>query len=181
LISTSWNTPSRGSETTTNAGELSTVPVAQLGWQLLTVNVPLPLAVVPQEDHVTEDIVMSPAHPISRVTGRTWGFDPALHGSTVGAFPADTAGGEAFVGGDGDVTGATEALVTTLLPDVGDPGELMANPREKPTPRPANTAAATPVRTTTLRRMANTPPFRGAVDRGGTVRAPRPRWFPTWR
>jgi hypothetical protein len=72
VISTSWKTPPRGSETTTNAGELLRDPVAQLGRQLCQVNVPLPSPVpLPQVDHVTADMDMSPAQPMSMVFGRT--------------------------------------------------------------------------------------------------------------
>jgi hypothetical protein len=64
MITTSWKTPPRGSETTTNAGELLTVPVAQLGWQLLTVNVPLPFPLLfPQDDQVMADSDTSAVQP----------------------------------------------------------------------------------------------------------------------
>jgi hypothetical protein len=54
VITTCWKTPATGSETTTNAGELVTLPVAQAGSQSFRLNVPLPEPeVVPHADHVT--------------------------------------------------------------------------------------------------------------------------------
>lgn len=156
VISTSWNTPSTGSESTTNAGELLRVPAEQVGWQLFKVNVPLPSAVVPQVDQVTADIETWPSHPMSRVCGRTRAFDPGVHDMTLGGLAAD-GGGEAVLVGDGDpseateATEATDASVTTLPPEVAEPGELMVNPTKNPVPRAPKTAAATPSRTTTLR------------------------------
>lgn len=150
VISTSWKTPPRGSETTTNAGELLRVPAAQLGRQLFKVNVPLPSAVLPQLDHVTVDIEISPAQPMSRVSGRTWGFDPGVHDITVGSLAADVAGRDAVVAA-GEASSATEASVTTWPPDGGERWELRASPAEKPIARAARTAAATPSRTTMLR------------------------------
>jgi hypothetical protein len=68
----SWYTPPTGSETTTNAGELPPLPVAQLGWQLFTVTVPLPeAALAPQLDHVTLDTDMCPSQPKSILVGRS--------------------------------------------------------------------------------------------------------------
>jgi len=56
---------------TTNAAELLTRPAAQLGRQFFTVNVPLPDPVLlPQDDHVTFEIAISPLQPISMVVGR---------------------------------------------------------------------------------------------------------------
>jgi hypothetical protein len=154
VISTSWKTPLRGSETTTNAGELLRDPLAQLGRQLRQVNVPLPSpALLPQVDHVTADMVMSPAQPMSMDFGRTWGFCPGWHDTTVGALAAGAMGGDTVPVVEWDGTEATEAFVTTLTADVEGPGELMANPTAKPMPRAATTTAATPARTAVLRRI----------------------------
>jgi hypothetical protein len=137
------------------------VPVAQLGRQLFTVSVPLPSAVLPlHSDHVTPDIDTAPAHPMSMEVGRTSCFGPGRQDITEGALVAGATGAHAVVVLECDDTEATEALVTTLPADIEGAGELRANPTAKPTPRAARTAAATPIRTTELRRILITCAFR---------------------
>jgi hypothetical protein len=66
VISTSWNAPPEGCDTTTNAGDLLTIPAAQPDRQLFTITVPLPIPpLLPQVDHVTAEIeTLLPAQPM---------------------------------------------------------------------------------------------------------------------
>jgi hypothetical protein len=181
VISTCWKTPPWGSETTTKAGELLTDPAAQLGRQLCTVIVPLPSPVLlPQVDHVTSEIATSPAQPTSMDVGRTWGFCPGRHDATVGSVDDGAMGGDAVLVGECDGTEATEASVTTLTADVEGPGELMANPTAKPMPRAARTTAATPTRTTVLRRIVTTWTSRCAKEGDGVRGAGRLGFLTRW-
>jgi hypothetical protein len=139
--------------------------MAQLGRQLCKVSVPLPSPVLfPHSDHVTPDMDMSPAQPISTVCGRTRGFGPGRHDTTVGTLTAGLKGADTAAVVEWDGTEATEASVTTLPADVEGAGELMANPTAKPTPRAARTAAVAPARRTVLRRIVITCTFRLAEE-----------------
>ena len=112
--------PSTGSETTTKAGELRALPVAQFGWQVFTARVPLPDPVlVSHDDHVTVDRDMRPSQPMSILVGRSCDFAPGSHDATVGRREAAVAEDEAFVVADGDDAGVVAASVTTLVADVG--------------------------------------------------------------
>jgi hypothetical protein len=169
VIRTSWNIPPSGWERTTNAGERTTPPVAQLGRQLLTVSVPLPIAVRgPHDDHVTADIVVSPWQPMSILVGRTAAIELGLHAAVLGRV-AEVVGAAAVAIPDKEDVGAVAASVTTLMLDVADGGELMAQPIPNPLARAAATPAATPIRTTVLRRTVITTAFRPATEGNGAV------------
>ncbi len=173
MITTSWKTPPRGSETTTNAGELLTVPVAQLGWQSLTVKVPLPFPLLfPQNDQVMVDIETSAVQPTSIVLGRTWDFDPGLHESTDGTLATGN-GGVGFVVLVAWDTEATEASVTTLPAEVDGAWELIANPTPNPMPSAARTTATRPVRRAVLRRRLITGASRFASEGEGALETRR--------
>lgn len=143
---TSWNTPLCGCETTTNAGELRTLPEAQLGRQSFTVNVPLPDPWLgPQMDHVTVEIdVPPPVQPMTMVVGRTLDFDPGRQDTT--RRPEGPAVEAADVTTCGAGAGAS----------AGGGGGLAANPIAKPMPRAATTATVAPTRATVLRRNVMT-------------------------
>ena len=103
-------------------------------------------------------VTLPVAHPTVTVVGRTVGVDPG---------PQDnTAGGEAAVvvevAGSVEVVSAPCAALVVPCVVVVDPvsgdGDLepMANPIAMPTPTAARTSAATPTRTTVLRRTVMT-------------------------
>lgn len=133
VVNTFWNTPPTGFDTTTNAGELLILPVAQVGRQLFTYRLPLPdPSLLPQDDQVMSVMETPPlAQPRYRIVGRTCGFDPALHDRTVGTgsapavvgTPAGTTTGPGVGVGDPCVVAAA---VTTALARGGR--ELMASP-----------------------------------------------------
>jgi hypothetical protein len=118
---------------------------------------------------------------MSRVVGCTSGFGPGLHGTTVGTLAAGAGAGDAVVAVECDDTEATEGSVTTFTADFEGAGELTANPTAKPMPRAATTEAATPIRTTVLRRMVITPTFRCAKEGNGLRGTARDLGFPVRR
>jgi hypothetical protein len=131
---------------------LRVVPVAQLGWQLLTFNVPLPCPPVAAPHNVqlmAVTVVPPVAHPTVNLVGRTWGVE---------AGPQDsTAGTEATVDVvEGDVEEFPPCVVvvdTPLSVDlvVGEELEPTARPMAIPIPRAERTSATMPTRTYVLR------------------------------
>lgn len=110
---------------------------------------------------------------MSILVGRTCTFDLGLHDTAPSGRAAEVAGEAALVFADGEDIGVVAASVITLLFDGEDGSELMAQPKAKPMTRAATTPAATPTRTTVLRRNAITAAFRPATEGNGAFRITR--------
>src|ERR1700733_7126479 len=70
---------------------LRDVPLAQLGWQLFTFNVPVACPPVPADHAVHEmdvTVTLPVAHPTVIVVGRTVGVDPGPQDNTAGCTAA---------------------------------------------------------------------------------------------
>jgi hypothetical protein len=105
---------------------------------------------------------------MSILVGRTAAIELGLHGAVLGRV-AEVVGAAAVAIPDKEDVGAVAASVTTLMLDVADGGELMAQPIPNPLARAAATPAATPIRTTVLRRTVITTAFRPATEGNGAV------------
>jgi hypothetical protein len=148
VIDTSWKTPFTALNTTTIAGALRDVPVAQSGWQLFTFNVPLPCPPVAAPHNVqlmAVTVVPPVAHPTVSFVGRTWGVDTGPQDSTAGTGAAVVVVVE---GGVLEVLPCAVGVDPPLSVDlvVGEELEPTTKPTTIPIPRAERTSATMPTR-----------------------------------
>ena len=127
------------------------VPVAQLGWQLFTFNVPLPWPPVAARHKVqlmAVTVTAPVAHPTVSFAGRTWGVDAGPQESTAGTGATVVV----VVVAEGGVEEVPPCAVVVDVPPsvdlvVGEELEPTTKPTAIPIPRAKRTSAAIPTRT----------------------------------